>query len=1051
MLARGRFRPLEVLGAGGEGEVTRARDRAREREVVLKRAPSSAASRRLLEVHRRLVSLAHPGVQSPEDLVRDDDGSWIAVEPWTPAADLAGLAPGLDDDTLVELVRQVEDALVWLHARGVRHGDVKARNILVLESTPRRARLIDFGLATRADDPAFPGGTPHHFAPEVARGGPHGPGLDWYALGIAVRDLLAGRPEDGPANRALRADLAAWLEPDPTRRLERARERRLLRARPPAIPATPPFDVEAEAVRALSRALERSADDPALALVTGLSGPGRESAEEAFAALAVEARARGRYAVHLSAPLGDRALARAAALELGASYDETARLGARDLDDLGFLRRGRDGDVLFILASRAAAGSPAFRRLVRAVERARGAAPRGPRLRVFVADAAPEGALRLELPAPLEPPECSFLRAVFPDADAADVERIDLAARRLAARAGGDRGRFRRLVTAAADAGVIGHAEGRFRFEEHLLAGLDLDEDGAVTLPPRARRVAAALAANEGLLDREALRHLVGVEAPRLASALAELARAGLVVLGGPDEPVALTAAARGEFPGGPVWPASASGTGRDAGGARELRLRLEAWVDGPDPEGVARHALRALGPEPLGADPEPRRLADLAGRALFTARGASALLEFCEADPRLAGAPALRSLWRARALAAMGDPAAATAEIDRAERPPADALASPLPGELEAEGAFAALLGGRADDAARAVARGRDALAAAAGEDEELRRRRAVVAARLATMGGVAAMRAGDDARAVDELAAAAATWRELGRTADAAAADANLGVALGRAGRAAEAIATLRRAVASLEPEGTVEQLAGALTNLGARLDAQGDLEEALWLHERADSSSRSGAIGSARRSAGASVAIAASGLGRLLPARRRLRRALDEFTSAEDPRAWRIAAREAARLELMLGRRRGFRRACARLASAGPEAAAEAEALAASRQLSRAPGEAPQDVEDVFARPDPGARDIAARWLGLARRIADPGITEDERRRAWTRLLAKLSLAEEDMSERQRTAFRALVVNPVFESLRRTLGLALGETTDLPRRRSSPRSRPSARRPI
>lgn len=94
---------------------------------------------------------------------------------------------------VVEVVRQLADALNYLHARGILHRDVKPKNILIGEAG--RPILCDFGIAARLDADGHTGpirATFQYQAPEVAATGLMGPASDVYSLGLVAIEMLDG-------------------------------------------------------------------------------------------------------------------------------------------------------------------------------------------------------------------------------------------------------------------------------------------------------------------------------------------------------------------------------------------------------------------------------------------------------------------------------------------------------------------------------------------------------------------------------------------------------------------------------------------------------------------------------------------------------------------------------------------------------------------------------------------------------------------------------------------------------------------------------------------
>src|SRR5689334_1330275 len=153
-----RLGPYEIvsgIGAGGMGEVYRARDTRLGREVAIKVLPDSFASdpERLARFEREaqvLASLNHPNIAVIHG-VEERALIMELVEGQTLAARIeAGVIP-LDE--ALPIARQIAEALEYAHERGIIHRDLKPANVMI--TGEGRVKVLDFGLAKAlANDPA---------------------------------------------------------------------------------------------------------------------------------------------------------------------------------------------------------------------------------------------------------------------------------------------------------------------------------------------------------------------------------------------------------------------------------------------------------------------------------------------------------------------------------------------------------------------------------------------------------------------------------------------------------------------------------------------------------------------------------------------------------------------------------------------------------------------------------------------------------------------------------------------------------------------------------
>ena len=152
-----RLGPYELrtaIGAGGMGEVYRARDLRLDRDVAIKVLPQgvvsdAAASARFQREARAIAALNHPNICTLHDIGQEGEISFLVMElidGESLAARIAGRP--LPVPTALTVAQQIADALDRAHRAGIAHRDLKPANVmLATEGGHLRVKLLDFGLA----------------------------------------------------------------------------------------------------------------------------------------------------------------------------------------------------------------------------------------------------------------------------------------------------------------------------------------------------------------------------------------------------------------------------------------------------------------------------------------------------------------------------------------------------------------------------------------------------------------------------------------------------------------------------------------------------------------------------------------------------------------------------------------------------------------------------------------------------------------------------------------------------------------------------------------
>jgi eukaryotic-like serine/threonine-protein kinase len=229
----GPYEILSPLGAGGMGEVYRARDTKLGRDVAIKVLPADLANdpealSRLEREARAVAQLSHPNILAIHDFGRQGDTAYAVMELLEGETLRARLEQGaLPARKAVDLAMQMAEGLAAAHEKGIVHRDLKPENVFV--TGEGRVKLLDFGLAKRtgpatgsgsglltADKHTEPGtvmGTVRYMSPEQVRGEAADHRSDIFSFGVVLYEMLAGRQAFSRETAA--ESMAAILKEDP--------------------------------------------------------------------------------------------------------------------------------------------------------------------------------------------------------------------------------------------------------------------------------------------------------------------------------------------------------------------------------------------------------------------------------------------------------------------------------------------------------------------------------------------------------------------------------------------------------------------------------------------------------------------------------------------------------------------------------------------------------------------------------------------------------------------------------------------------------------------
>jgi hypothetical protein len=235
----GPYEIVDWLGAGGMGEVYRARDPRLDRDVAIKLLPESFAAdasrlRRFEQEARAAGQLNHPNILTVYDVGTHAGAPYVVSELLEGETLRTRLhATALTSRRAIDYARQIADGLAAAHDKGIVHRDLKPDNLFL--TTDGRIKILDFGIAklTRPSDdtprhtglptetePGMTLGTAAYMSPEQVRGETVDHRSDIFSVGAILYEMLTGHPAFTRATAA--ETMAAILKEEPPEPLSKA-------------------------------------------------------------------------------------------------------------------------------------------------------------------------------------------------------------------------------------------------------------------------------------------------------------------------------------------------------------------------------------------------------------------------------------------------------------------------------------------------------------------------------------------------------------------------------------------------------------------------------------------------------------------------------------------------------------------------------------------------------------------------------------------------------------------------------------------------------------
>eukprot|EP01124_Arcella_intermedia_P011824 TRINITY_DN181_c0_g1_i3.p1 TRINITY_DN181_c0_g1~~TRINITY_DN181_c0_g1_i3.p1 ORF type:complete len:434 (-),score=98.70 TRINITY_DN181_c0_g1_i3:723-2024(-) len=193
----------ETIGKGGFSEVRRAKNKKTGEVVAVKYVKKRENPEKLTNVRREIElmqKLNHPNIVCLKDVFEDEseDGFIYMIMEYVSGGELFEeivKRGSYSEHDAALVVRQIIDAVAYMHSNNIAHRDLKPENLLCSGSHNEVIKVADFGLSKEIESStATMCGTPDYVAPEVLRGGGYNNAVDIWSIGVITYVLLCGSP-----------------------------------------------------------------------------------------------------------------------------------------------------------------------------------------------------------------------------------------------------------------------------------------------------------------------------------------------------------------------------------------------------------------------------------------------------------------------------------------------------------------------------------------------------------------------------------------------------------------------------------------------------------------------------------------------------------------------------------------------------------------------------------------------------------------------------------------------------------------------------------------